>query len=297
MDVSLPSTRASRYATVLGWCCAVLVACSGCTSVLLSLPGADDSQSFLKAVETAPDSVALEIFQVRYPATDHELDTELWQAIDEQRLGIDVRHELVRNGFRAGVLGGAVPDGLAKYLKLESELPKEQAARLITGQTADPSVTRRVVQLNRHDAATIQTSDLRDHLNVLMNSPDGLRGQSYDQVQSAYTMRAEAVDGQRVILRLTPELQHGEVRNRYAGSDQGIFLVTPSRERELYDALQLRAELSAGELLVVGGLPDATSSLGHAFHSENQRGPAERKLVLVRVLEVPGSEILADSGY
>ena len=260
----------------------------------MTLPVPEDPQSFLKAVKTAPDSVALEIFQVRYPATDNELDEQLWQAVDEQRLDVDLRHGLIRNGFRAGVLGGAVPDRLAQVLNLESEMPETQAARVITGQSADPSVTRRVVQLSRSESATIQVSRLRDTLNVMMTGEGGLRGQSYEQVQAAYSMRAEAVAGQRVVLRLMPELQHGDLRNRYAGSDQGIFLVTPSRERELYDALELNVEMTAGEILVVGGLPDASGSLGHAFHAENQRGPSELKLILIRLVEVPGSEILAD---
>ena len=289
----------ARSGSTAWWVCAWLLlwpCWSGC-SLLMTLPVPEDPQSFLKAVKTAPDSVALEIFQVRYPVTDDELDEQLWQAVDEQRLDVDLRHGLIRNGFRAGVLGGAVPDRLAQVLNLESEMPGTQAARVITGQSADPSVTRRVVQLSRSESATIQVSRLRDTLNVMMTGEGGLRGQSYEQVQAAYSMRAEAVAGQRVVLRLMPELQHGELRNRYAGSDQGIFLVTPSRERELYDALELNVEMTAGEMLVVGGLPDASGSLGHAFHAENQRGPSELKLILVRLVEVPGSEILADADF
>ncbi len=287
------TTRTPGGLKVCWLCCVLLPWWVGCSAALLSLP-TEDSQSFLKAVATAPDSVALEIFQVRIPANDLELDDQLWQAVDEQRLSLEVRHKLIRNGFRSGVLGGTVPDSLAKYLKLESELPETSAQRLITGQSADPTVTRRVVQLNRHATATIQTSGVREHLNVLFNGEAGLRGRSFEQVQAAYTVRAQAVAGQRIKLRLLPELQHGELRNRYAGSDQGIFLVTPSREREPYDELELQAELTAGEFLVVGCLPDASGSLGHAFHAEETRGPAEIKLVLVRLVEVPGSEILAD---
>ena len=290
------STRARGGFLARCLCCLLLSGLGGC-SLLLTMPMPEDPQSFLKSVETAPDSVALEIFQVRVPATDEELDAELWQTVDEQRLDLDVRHGLIRNGFRAGVLGGSVPDSLAVYLKLESEMPETKAERVITGNTADPTVTRRVVQLDRSDSATIQVSGLRDKLNVLMNEEGGLRGRSYEQVQAVYSMRAEAIAGQRVTLRLTPELQHGELRNRYAGSDQGIFLVTPSRERELYDKLELNVEMTPGELLVVGGLPDASGSLGHAFHAESQRGPAELKLVLVRLVEVPGSEILAETDF
>ncbi|MEM8944285.1 MAG: hypothetical protein AAGD11_03805 [Planctomycetota bacterium] len=290
------STRAfySAFARIVG--CLLWSGSAGC-SLLLTLPMPDDPESFLKAIETAPDSVALEIFQVRVPVTDQKLDAELWQVADEQRVDIDVRHELIRNGFRAGVLGGTVPDRLARYLKLESELPESKAERLITGDNADPTVTRRVVQLDRNESATIQVSSLRDKLNVLMNEEGGLRGRSYEQVQAVYTMRAQAIAGQRIRLRLVPELQHGELRNRYAGSDQGIFLVTPSRERELYDELELSTEMAPGELLILSGLPDASGSLGHAFHAESQRGPAELKVVLIRLVEVPGSEILAETDF
>ena len=298
----VPPTRYTnfKYAVdrlkICWWCLMFLPWWSGC-SLLLTLPVPEDPQSFLKSVETAPDSVALEIFQVRFPATDNQLDEELWRAVDEQRLNVDVRHALISNGFRVGVLGSAVPDTLAKYLKLESELPETKAERLITGESADPTVTRRVVQLGRHKPATIKVSPLRDHLNVMMNEAEGLRGRSYRQVQAVYTMRAESIVGQRVSLRLIPELQHGELRTRYAGSDQGVLLMTPSRERELYDELELNVELTPGEWLVVSGLPDAAGSLGHALHADDQRGPAELKLVLIRPVEVPRSEILANADF
>ena len=278
-------------ATRLVTCC-VLAWLAGCHPLLQS-PPPTDLHRLLRPVETAPDSVTLEIFQVRIPADDRELVDQLWQEVDEQRLDVETRRHLVSNGFRAGVLGGALPDVLAKRLHLQSEMPETEVERLITDRSANPSVVRRVVQLNRHEPLTIQTMELRDHLHVLVNGDNGLQGNSYEQVQSVYTLRAEPSAGQRVALRLTPELQHGELRNRYAGSDQGIFLVKPSREREIYDQLNLHVELAAGELLVVSCLPDASGSLGHAFHAVKQSGQTEHKLILVRLLQVPPSEILA----
>lgn len=278
-------------------CLLMLPWLSGCSSMtMISLP--EDTQSFLKTVATAPDSVALEVFQVRYPATDVQLDEQLWQAVDEQRLDVNVRHELIRNGFRAGVLGGTIPNSLAKHLKLTSESVKLEAEQQITSETADPTVTRRVLQLRRNRPATIQASrEVRANLNVLVNHGDGLSGRSYDQVQPVYTMWAKAVAGQRVTLRLMPELQHGELRNRVTGGDTGKFVYTTSRDRETYDAMELITELTAGEILVVGCLPDAKGSLGHAFHAETERGPLELKLVLVRLLEVPSSEILENADF
>lgn len=265
---------------------------TGCGAVLTTA-AVSTPQSILKAVRTGSDRVTLEIFQVRVPADDKQLNKELWLAADEQRLELDVRNRLVSNGFRAGVITGTLPDALAKSLNLQSEMPEETKERVIDGNSATPKVTRRVLQLKRGEPATIQTSEVQESLNVLLNTESGLQGKSYREVQGVYSLRAQTLPAQRVKVELVPELQHGEMRNRYAGSDQGILVVTPSRERKVFDQMKMSVPLAAGELLIVSGLPDAPASLGSVFHAEERAGVAEQKLVLIRLLQVPDSEILA----
>jgi hypothetical protein len=274
---------------LISWLAAIV----GCGAVLTTA-AVSTPQSILKAVRTGSDRVTLEIFQVRVPADDKQLSKELWQAADEQRLDLDVRNRLVSNGFRAGVIAGTLPDALAKSLNLQSEMPEEQKERVIDEHSATPKVTRRVLQLKRGEPATIQTSEVQPLLNVLLNTESGLQGKSYQEVQGVYSLRAQTLPAQRVKVELVPELQHGEMRNRYAGSDQGILVVTPSRERKVFDQMKMSVPLTAGELLIVSGIPDAPASLGSAFHAEERAGVAEQKLVLIRLLQVPDSEILAD---
>lgn len=281
-------TQIALLGIMSGW---VLLA--GC-GVVLTTTTVSTPQSILKAVRSSPDRVTLEIFQVRVPADDKQLAEELWQATDEQRLDLDVRNRLVSNGFRAGVIGGALPDALANALNLQSEMPDEETQRIITDETATPKVARRVLQLKRREPATIQASEVQTTLHIFLNTERGLQGKSYAEVQGVYSLRAESLPGQRVEVQLIPELQHGELRNRYAGSDQGIFVVTPSRERKVFDEMKMSVSLAAGEMLVVTSVPDASGSLGSAFHAERTAGVAEQKLVLVRLLQVPDSEILAD---
>ena len=275
---------------------AVMLLSSGLTGcqTMFTLPPPVDSEALLRAVEASPESVTLEIYQVRMPAGQRAIVEELWQSVDEQRLDVGLRRQLVRNGFRAGVVAGPVPDVLARQLNLQDELPEVSPERQITQRSADPKVTRRVLQLNRHESATIQTSDVQSRLDILLCDRHGVAGRRFFQVQPTYAMRAATV-GQRVSLRLTPELHHGEMKNRYAGSDQGIFLLTPSRERETYDHLEMGTALAAGELLIVGCLADAPGSLGHAFHAHRAAGPKEFKVVLVRLLQVPECNLLADA--
>jgi hypothetical protein len=197
------------------------------------------------------------------------------------------------NGLRAGVLGGTLPDELSKLFGLQSEMPQESGERVITPNLATPSATLRVVQVNRREPRAIQASDLRDQADVLTNIGDHVRGQTFRQVEGRYELHAEAVAGQRVAVRLIPELHHGELRNRVGGSDQGAFLITPSREREAFDELTMRVQLAAGEMLIISCLPESETTLGGVLHMATSKGRRERKFIGVRVLETPPSEILA----
>lgn len=261
---------------------------------MLTIPVSSSPQTLLKAVETSPESLTLEIFQVRLPAEDRQIAEQLWSGVDEQRIDVEARRSLARNGFRVGILDGALPDVLARQFEGDCPDNCHQDDEVLDDETVASRVVRRLVQLKRSDQATVQASDLRQQIDLLINGEDGLHGQTFEQVQAAYNLRVEPVAGQRGRVRLTPEIQHGELRNRYAGSEQGIFLVTPSRERVAYDELTVRTELSAGEFLVMGCLPDSQRTLGWAFHGVDIDGPAEQKLVLVRLLQLPPSEILAD---
>ena len=114
-------------------------------------------------------------------------------------------------------------------------------------------------------------------------------------MEPIYSLRAKASPGRFVEVFVTPELHHGNMRNRYSGAEQGIFMITPSRDRDPFDNLMIHLPLAAGELLVLSAIPEADASLGHAFHKVGVAGRQERKLILVRPLQVPASEILADT--
>jgi len=167
----------------------VLPVVAGCRRFETS--STDDLQALLRPVETSYGSVTLEIFQLRFPEDDRSLVEDLWQQVDEQRLTNGSRRELIRNGFRAGVLGGTLPDSLAQALDLQSEMPAISPSRLLTGQSAQPRVTRRVLQLGREEQATIQVSELRQRIDVLLCNRSGLHGKTFTQAEATYALHAE----------------------------------------------------------------------------------------------------------
>ena len=257
-------------------------------------PPAAALEQFLQPATTSPDSVTLEIFHARIPLDKERTADAIWEQIDEQRFDADLRRQLVANGLRAGIVGGTPPEGLTDLLALQSDAPETSAVRVISNQSAVPRVTRQVKQLNRRDEMSIQASEVQAEAQVLLSDRGAMGGKTFQQVQGVYMLHAEAIPGQRVKLRLTPELHHGDLRNRRVGSDQGIFLSTVSREREVFDRLTFEAELSPGELLILGCLPDAKASLGGVFHTASAGGQDQRKLIVLRLLQVPPSEILAE---
>lgn len=293
MHCTLHNMKYASWFAMCGLLVVLLATSSGC-GVMLTTAAVSTPQSILKAVRSSPDRVTLEIFQVRVRADDKQLAKELWLAADEQRLELELRNRLVSNGFRVGVISGVMPDSLARALNLNDKPSGDENERVITDSTATSKVSRRVLQIKRNEPATIQASEVQPTINLLLNTESGVQGKSYHEVQGVYSLRAESIPGQKVRVQLVPELQFGELRNRYAGSDQGIFVVTPSRERKVFDDMRMSVPLAPGEFLLVTGIPDAPSSLGSAFHSQRISDVAEQKLVMVRLVQVPDSEILAD---
>ena len=274
---------------------------AGCAAATIALgcqvfdkPPDKALESLLKPAAASSDSVALEIFQARIPLDQEAQADRLWERIDEQKFDAELRRRLIANGLRVGVVGGTLPEDLAKLLELDGESTEVSDTQLITGQSAVPRVTRRVVQTKRREPISIQVSELRGEAQVLLSQEGSFGGKTFRQMQGVYSLQVETIPGQRIKVRLTPELHHGELKQRYAGSQQGIFMSIPSREREVFDDLAMDATLAPGELLVLGCLPAAKTSLGGVFHTATAAGKDERKLVLVRLLQIPPSEILAE---
>lgn len=290
-DATLPRRRHTGLTKAL--CVTVIGAWAGCQAALTMPPDAA-IEKLLHPVVTSPDSVTLEIFEARIPSDQDSQAEAIWQQVDEQCFDADLRRRLLANGLRAGVVGGTLPDELSKLLGLQSEMPAESAERVISASTAVPRVKRRLVQVNRLEPRAIQASDLHDEAEVLLNEDGRIYGKTFHPVEGRYELWAEAVPGQRVAVRLAPELHHGELKNRYSGTDQGAYMIIPSRERKTFDDLAMRAELAPGEILIVGCLPEARATLGGLLHTVNSKGRDERQFILIRVLESPASEILAD---
>ncbi len=277
---------------------ATLCLASGCRVFDLDRPATVQGRSLLGPAQASPDSVAVEIVWARFPAGDPALNETIWQDIDETPIEPAVARELARNGFRAGVIGGALPPALANALH-QNEAPPDAGAAENGESLADlmvePTIRRRLVQARRGRRVEVVASDRYPTLPLLMGDGGELGGNTFREAQAIYALEVDPQPDRMATVQLTPELHHGSERLRFAQSEEGIFRQAPMRDHEVFDRLRLRVKLAPAEMLVLMNLAEAGSRLGQYFHTVDSADGRQQKLILIRLAEVPQSDTFADA--
>ena len=263
-----------------------VVAAVGCS------PIRPQGKSPLAPARMSPDSVALDIFFVRFPFGKEEINGPLWDEIDEQHFPPEVRRRLLENGFRVGVVAGQLPMGLSQLLELKDKpapdgRPQETN---LADLEAEPRVVRRYLQLRANQRSEIIASEIYEQLPVLTCESGDVCGQTYPKAQGVLIVKTRPERDGRVRLELVPELQYGDVKQRYAGNHGAVRLET-GRSRRDFDNLALAANLAPGDTLVLGSLPNRTGSLGHHFFTHESTGKLEQKLLVIRLGQTQHDEL------
>jgi hypothetical protein len=257
-----------------------LLAIAGCAGTPLS-----KGTSPLRPAQMSSDSVVLEMFFVRFPFGDKDVNDKLWEQIDEQQSSPDLRQRLARNGFRIGLLSGQMPGELSKLMELtDKPAPAAQTeGQRIENLQSDPRVVRRHLQLRAGQRSEIIASGIYPQLPVLVCESGRISGQTYDQAQGIFAVKSHPQLDGRVRLELVPELHHDQPRQRWVGN-QGMLRLENSRPKKVYDDMALTADLAPGAMLILSSLPSRPGSLGHHFFTENEPRQ-EQKLLIVRLAQ------------
>jgi len=257
----------------------------------------------LKPASQSLDSVAVEVFFLRCPLDDPELNDDLWNEIDELAISASTRRELLANGLRAGILGGRLPLVLEKRLELapqptldsrpveakrnEPEVAQANALQLEQA----PRVSGKYVQMPARKRSELQTTRVLDSMTVLLPKQGELIGGTYEKAQGIFAARVIPEELGRVKLELIPELHYGELTNRYTHGQDGMWVLQPSRDRLAFPQLQINASLAPGEMVVISCLPDRGGSVGQRFFTDEVDGRPEQKLLLIRLSQVRGDQL------
>jgi len=243
-------------------------------------------KSPLKPPQMSPDSVAIEVFFVRFPWNDPEANGRLWEEVDEMHLPGEVRQRLGRNGFRVGLVGGQVPVTLAKLMELKDK-PAESSPGLetrVTDLEREPRSVRRRMELRPGVRSEIVASDVQDELPVLLCSQSGLEGEIFNSAQPVFDIKAYPERDGRVRIRMVPEIHHGENRLRHVITP-GMVRLESGKSKRAFEEMAIEAVLAPGHMLILTTLPDRSGSLGYRFFTLNPGGQVEQKLMIVRLAQ------------
>ncbi|HEX4147240.1 MAG TPA: hypothetical protein VHY91_27330 [Pirellulales bacterium] len=259
---------------------AALLATAGCRL----LDAQPKGKSPLTPLQAGEESVALEIFFARFDYGYQPFADPLWEQIDEQALPADIRRELARNGFRAGIVGSQVPVELARLLTLSDVAqPKQQGTTV--NLEKEPSVKMRLLEIRSGRTGEIIASPVYDHLPLLWRNGEKIEGKTYDKADGRFVLTATRhVDG-RVGLDLLPELHYGKTEQKWVPVD-GVFRLVSSQRKKSFDSTKLRIDLAPGQMLVLTCRPDHPGSVGNYFFTEPVGGEGlAQRMVIVRLAQ------------
>lgn len=289
-----------RTANQFGFALALIVCIGGCHFFPEKHPfGESQDLSPLRPAQSSPDSVGMEIVWARFSVKDPVLGDAVWKDIDEAQIDPAVRSELVKNGFRAGVISGSMPSAIENVLHQGEAAPepkqKDPDQSLSTELISDPIVRGRKCRPRRNQRTEIQASEIYATMPPLRDDDAAPGGRQYEQAQAVYALRVDPRPDRSVDLWLTPEIHYGSPRTKFVGSDEGFRMMEMQREREVFEKMRLSVKLAPGDTLVLMCLPQADRSLGHFFHTVQSSDGTQQKLVLIRLADMPPSDSFADS--
>ena len=280
-------------------CCALLAA-FGCQA----MTHAPENKSLLPPLTVAPDSVTLEIFSAPAPAGDPRF-AELWAEVDEQWLAPELRQRLAQNGFQAGIVGPRVPRALAELLKVTDERI-DAHDRTVVPLDSESEVKMTMLQPplgKRHEQII---SQVYDEMPLLQLFKGELQGRTYHKAEGRLAMHVFTEPDGRVRVELVPEVQHGEFKNHFTGSEAMLVMKQECAKR-VFEELKVAPTLAPGQMFVMTSAADRPGSIGSYFFTRADGDKRVQKLYVIRVAQAgpdrafwdgpkPQAELTSDSG-
>jgi hypothetical protein len=249
--------------------------------------GEADTMSLERALPPPKRETGSAILEIAFISIGKHAEVEqLWRETDQTLLPTELRHDWERNGMRIGKV--------QKTLDFENQLsrirrqPEETASAMeATDVHSDLSHQSRRITCRvgkRYELPVRQPSP--DQQTVLVRLGNETRGRTLARSQPLFALRATSADVHSIALSLRPEVQHGDMRQTWVGSDAALRLDN-RRESWNLDELTTEVRLEKGAVLVVGGV-DPPLGIGRLmFTGLTAEGDEDRVLMILRVAELP----------
>ncbi len=234
------------------------------------------------AAVVGPDVVYLDVFIIERPLGDAFLNRDLWSEADEQAIradgeqGVSLERKttLEQNGFRVGLLGGALP-------------PTRLQDLLVSHRSCQGNR----IQLHAGHETKIALGPVWPHCCCRLTREEQAMTVDFAKGQCLLQVVPELTEEGRVRLRFTPHIKHGDVRTEFLpvrGADGQMRWGRQERQlEEAYSWLDWTLTVAANEYVVLGAQLGSGDTLGEQFFLSGEDNPGVQRLLVLRAAHVP----------
>lgn len=223
----------------------------------------------LPANRLAPDAVGLELGLAQLDQTQADLLEPFWRQLDQQELSLEIRQRLDENGLRVAVMPSRPPTEMRELVRPRAIDPAQltdfqrQLFRRGHLKPVSRMVTHEQVSNRQGQAHPIPTSEYWPRYSWTIHDRQSQSVGSGSQVRGVVSVATFPQGDGSVRLVVTPEIHHGQARDRFGASEHGFRFESRQNVVPL-EALRFEVSLRSGESLVLGPTPDL-ADLGELF--------------------------------
>jgi hypothetical protein len=241
----------------------------------------EDEPLGLPGPRMTPDSVVLEMTFVQLPL-EESTEADLWLQVDEQHLPLETSRRLHENGIRTGLVGSQFPEALHRLL--DKPGPNEMIVAGMSPAETELFAQQKRLQIRAGEShAVVVAPQQTGEMVVLLSEEGSISAHRFSDAKGFLSITSTPLGDGRVRVELTPEIEHGHLRQRISGV-RGSWLVTNSRERRVFDELRFSTVMSAGQTLMITCTPEL-KGLGDQLLVTGESATRARTLMLIRLAQ------------
>jgi hypothetical protein len=276
----------------LGLAFCLLVLTVSCESISKTTPTKSPDGLLPPPSESNINSVGIEIFTISIPQHRQELVRQLWLEVDEQSLSPQLRHELIAQGFRVGVLGNMISPSLSKLINVTANPQTKPLGNSgdfqevsLAEMLREPTATRQYRNLQPEMRALLKAFDEPiSELSLFWSEEGRFAGQTFKDAAGLICVRAVTQNDGSVQFEMMPELEYGVPEQRFR-QQAGIVIHEVVKPRRKFESLVVSQKLLPGQWIIIGAVSSDCSGAGRAFFIR-EKSEVEQRFLAIRLVKV-----------
>ncbi|MCG8652802.1 MAG: hypothetical protein MI861_23385, partial [Pirellulales bacterium] len=218
--------------------------------------------------------------------TNH--DVSLWQWVDETVVDVGSRRRWIDNGLR---LGRVINEErfLTKLgeISMQQDVVGEFLAQADVASEVSHRGRRIPMRLGRRYEMPLRQPIDGSHVTMLWLNERRI-GQALQDPQFLFAVTAKPGDKpDQVVLNLRPEIQHGEMKQKWVSSDSALRIDT-RRETWTIEELELELTGSTGDTFVIAGTSPLRGLAKQMLSGASADNVQQQIVVLITLDHIPG---------